>query len=274
MFKRYLGKYNDLLLGLVLIPLINTINYHLTYTRIRWDWYTVTTYLIDTVTGWISWWIMRLVVLRMDRLLPYEVNPGRRIGLQLLYSTLLIEGFIIGTTWVINELFGDGPLPGSFYSYNLFIFFIWILVLNGIYIGFYFYDRWQSSQQQVQKERSAKSGGITVHKGRRVQTIPYGKIGPFHSKEGLTYLTSLEGERFVLDRSLSRIQEELPPSLFFRINRKFILHRDTLLGYHKESHGKLSLDLKAGFPMTERPVISRLTAPDFKQWLRGAGQHP
>lgn len=47
MTRRYLGKYKDVLLFLVMIPHINTINYHFTYARIRWDWYTVATYLID-----------------------------------------------------------------------------------------------------------------------------------------------------------------------------------------------------------------------------------
>lgn len=274
MFKKYLGKYNDVLLGLVLIPFINTINYHLTYSNIRWDWYTLTTYLIDTVTGWISWWLMREVVLWMDKLLPYEHGLAKRISLQLLGSNLLILGFIISTTWGINELFGDGPLPGSFYTYNLFIFFIWILVLNSIYIGFYFYDQWQKSQQLVEKERAIKARGFNVRKGRRVVSISFHQIGAFHSEEGITYLTTLDGERFVLDQSLGRILEAIPQPLFFRINRQFILNRDIIDGYRRESHGKLSLDLKPGFPLPERPVISRLTAPDFKQWLSKSVQHP
>ena len=61
MFNRYLGKYRDVLLGLVLIPVINTINYHLTYSHIRWDWYTAATYAIDTVSGLLSWWIIRAI---------------------------------------------------------------------------------------------------------------------------------------------------------------------------------------------------------------------
>lgn len=267
MFKKYLGKYNDILLGLVLIPFINTINYHLTYSHIRWDWYTITTYSIDTVTGWISWWIMRSVVLWLDKHKPYEAGLGKRIRYQLFYSNTLILGFIIVTTWTINELFGDNPLPISFYTYNLFIFFIWILVLNGIYIGFYFLDQWQISQELVEKERAIMATGFNVQKGQKVIALPFKEIAAIYREDGISVLIDMKKERFVLDRSLSILKEQLPASLFYRVNRKYILNRELIEGYRKESYGKLSLLIKPIIPITEKLVISRLTAPSFKKWL-------
>jgi hypothetical protein len=272
MFKKYLGKYNDILLGLVLIPVINTINYHLTYSTIRWDWYTITTYLIDTFQGWISWWLMRSVVLWLDKRLPYESGLIKRIGVQLFWSNLSILGFIISTTWAINELFGDGPLPSDFYTYNLFIFFIWILVINSIYIGLYFYDQWQRSQELFENERALKTKGFQVRKGKQINNISFSQIGAFHSEEGLTYLTTMEGERFVVDSSLGNILEDLPGTMFYRINRKYILSRDIIDGYYKESYGKLRVNLRDRFPLPEHPIISRLTAPGFKEWLGKAVQ--
>ena len=104
MLPKYLNKYNDTLLFLVLIPLINTINYHLTYARIRWDWYTITTYLIDTASGYIAWWLIRKVILAMDQSLPYAQAPVKRIAYQIVLTNIVAQGFIIMSTEIINAL--------------------------------------------------------------------------------------------------------------------------------------------------------------------------
>ncbi|HMB99678.1 MAG TPA: hypothetical protein VKN14_01445, partial [Flavobacteriaceae bacterium] len=118
MSTKYLNKYNDILIFLILIPFINTINYHLTYTNIRWDWYTYTTYLIDTAQGYIAWWIIRVVITFLDRRLPYHKSLIKRLFLQLILTNIFAQGFIILATVVINEIFGGKPLPIKFYTYN------------------------------------------------------------------------------------------------------------------------------------------------------------
>ncbi len=272
MLSRYLGKYNDALLFLVLIPVINTINYHLTYSRIRWDWYTYTTYAIDTASGFIAWWIIRRTILWMDNWLPYLEAPAKRIGLQILFTNLFAQGFIILQTEVVNALFGDGPLPTKFYTYNLFIFFIWILVINGIYIGMYFYDQWRITTSLRAKDKALRERGFEVQLGKSVTTLEFEDILGFYVEEGVTYLRTKEFRNYVLDGSLNKIMPRLPEESFFRINRKFIVHRDLIKGYQREENGKLKAELQkdSGFP--GHLTVSRLTAPDFKKWFREAVQ--
>ncbi len=273
MWGRYLGKYNDILLGAVLIPVINTINYHLTYGHIRWDWFTVATYSIDTVSGYISWWIIRKIVIWMDRAMPYENGFVRRIAAQIGLTNLAVLAFTIGATEGVNALYWDKPLPRSFYTYNLFIFFIWILVINGIYTGLYFYDQWQRAQDLREKDRMLRQAGYQVRQGRRVLTLPFPSIAAFHAEERQTYLTTLEGKRYALDFPLNKIETLLPAEAFFRVNRQYILNREVIGGYSREPHGKLKLELNRELRLPENPVISRLTAPAFKAWLQEA-VHP
>lgn len=267
MASRYLNKYNDVLLFIILIPLINTINYHLTYSTIRWDWYTYTTYLIDTVQGYIAWWLIRKIILWLDNLLPYQAGFSKRIFLQILCTNLIAQGFIILATEAINTAFSDQPLPSNFYTYNLFIFFIWILVINGIYVGMYFHNQWQETQQLREHDLEVRAKGIDVQLGKKIRNLRFEEIASLYSEEGSTYLLSRDGNRFLLDRSLSGLQKELPEEAFFRLNRAFIAHRDSLEGYRKGAHGKLLVQLReiAGHP-GDVPV-SRITAPDFKKWF-------
>ena len=272
MLGRYLGKYNDILLGAVLIPVINTINYHLTYGHIRWDWYTAATYSIDTVSGYISWWIIRASVIWLDRAMPYEKGFMRRILTQIGLTTLAVLAFTIAATEGVNALYWDKPLPSKFYTYNLFIIFIWILVIDGIYVGLYFFDQWQRTQNLREKDRTLRQAGYKVRQGRQVLTLPFPSIGAFHTEDGQTYLTTFEGKRFALDLPLNKIEPLLPGESFFRVNRKYILNRELISGYLREPYGKLQVRLSREVRLPELPVISRLTAPGFKAWFEQAVQ--
>jgi hypothetical protein len=241
---RYLGKYRDVLLGLILIPVINTINYHLTYSHIRWDWYTITTYLIDTAQGYIAWWLLREIVLWLDRKLPYQEAFARRIVVQIVLTNILVQGFIIGATEAINAIFTDKPLPSNFYSYNLFIFFIWILVINGIYISMYLHHQWLITQQLRQKDRQLRSQGFEVQLGNAIRNVPFEEISLIYVDDGVTHLKTTDDKTFILDRSLNKLLPGLPEEDFFRLNRKYIAHRNALAGYRKGANGKLIVRLK------------------------------
>ncbi|MEM1338329.1 MAG: LytTR family DNA-binding domain-containing protein [Bacteroidota bacterium] len=267
MWSKYLGKYKDGLLCLVLIPVINTINYHLTYAHIRWDWYTYTTYAIDTASGFICWWLVRKITDHLDKRVPYETSLPKRLTHQIVWTTLIVLGFIILSTEVVNALFGDGPLPRKFYTYNLFIFFIWILVINAVYIGMYFYDEWKETQKLRDKDKQLRDRGFEVVVGNQLKMIAFEKIAHFYSDEGSTYLHTINGHRYVLDDSLNKIMPKLPEEFFFRLNRKYIVHRDRIDGYKKEVNGKLAVRIRMDEKQTEQ-IVSRTTAPQFKRWFR------
>ncbi|UJH66600.1 LytTR family DNA-binding domain-containing protein [Allomuricauda sp. SCSIO 65647] len=264
--NKYLGKYNDFVLFLILIPIINTINYHLTYATIRWDWYTYTTYTIDTLTGFVAWYLIRLVIIYMDKRIPYEKALVKRILWQVVVTNIVAQGFIIIETEVINGLFGDGPLPTKFYTYNLFIFFIWILVINGIYIGFYFHNEWKTAQKLREKELKLRSTGFEVLLGNTTKNIAFEDISTFYVEDKTTYLQTKNGKNFVIDGSLNRILPHLPKESFFRLNRKYIVRRENIKGYRKEVNGKLEVEFDIGSKL-EKSTVSRTIAPDFKKWF-------
>jgi hypothetical protein len=266
MLSKYLDKYNDVMLFLVLIPLINTVNYHLTYEHIRWDWYTYTTYAIDTASGFIAWMIIRTTILWFDKKLPYLKAPVKRIVLQIVVTNVLAQGFIILQTEVVNALFGDGPLPIKFYTYNLFIFFIWILVINGIYVGYYFYDSWKTAQTLREKDKELRSTGFAVLLGNITKNIEFGQIAIMYVEDRTTFLRTKNGEQFVVDDSLNKIVPRLPEESFFRLNRKYIVNRGQIKAYRKEMNGKLSVDFDSG-QFINTSIVSRTTAPEFKKWF-------
>lgn len=269
--KKYLLRYNDFVLFLLLIPIINTINYHLTYSKIRWDWYTYTTYIIDTITGFLAWYLIRIVIIWMDQNLPFEKGMLKRILWQILITNLVAQGSIIAETEIINALFGDGPLPTKFYTYNLFIFFIWILVINGIYIGFYLHNEWRRVQLLRERDSKLRSTGFEVLLGNSIKNIPFNDISIFYVEDRTTYLQTTDNENFVIGGSLNKILPHLPEESFFRLNRKYIVQRNAIKGYKKDINGKLEVEFRTNNGLA-KSIISRLTAPDFKKWFAMTAQ--
>lgn len=85
--------------------------------------------------------------------------------------------------------------------------------------------------------------------------------------KGVTYATTFTGQRLPLDYSLDQIEKMLDRTMFFRINRQFIIHVDAIKKITAYYNSRLILQL---FPHVDTDVIiSRERVGDFKNWLEG-----
>src|SRR4051794_12528427 len=78
----------DVLIFLILIPVISGINYYLTYSNIRFNGFLLVTFCLDTAQGYAAWWVVRLIIRYLDKVLPYEQRLTRRLLIQLGTTTL------------------------------------------------------------------------------------------------------------------------------------------------------------------------------------------
>src|SRR6476619_8093300 len=86
-------KYNDVKFFLVSIAFISAFNYYLTWSNIKFNWFLVYTYAIDTIQGWLAWWAVRSIIIYLDKKMPYGSKPLKRILIQLVITT--ITGLLI-----------------------------------------------------------------------------------------------------------------------------------------------------------------------------------
>lgn len=133
---------------------------------------------------------------------------------QLLLTNLVAQGFIILATEAVIAIYTDEPLPVNFYTYNLLIFFIWILVINSIYVAMYFHDQWVTSQHLREADKQLWSQGFEVQLGNSVKNISFEDIAYIYVEGGTTSLKTVQGNIFILDRSLNKIMPVLPDELF------------------------------------------------------------
>jgi DNA-binding LytR/AlgR family response regulator len=270
-FRQSPALLHDVSLFLALIPLINIVNYYLTYPIITLTWKLPVTFLLDTLEGYAAWGIARLIIQRLDYTFPYDRHPLGRIAIQCTLTSLFGVGVISALTELVNFIATNKPVPIHFYTHDIFLFLIWFLVVNGIYVGLHYYGEYQQAgQQQLEQQEASRirAAGITVQSGRQTVLVPFDSIVGFYIDSDYVMLSTHPGPRYVVSQSLDTLEASLPTDFFFRLNRQFILHRDQILGFDRLENGKVAAKLRAlpSFPL--EVVVSRTKAPTFKRWFQ------
>lgn len=257
-------------LFLVLIPLINIFNYYLTYSNIRLNGFLALTFTIDTLQGYAAWLSVGYLILYYDKVLPYGKKPLQRILIQLISTTLLGLLVISLLTELTSWIARGQPADAHFYTRDLVIISVWFFVINGIYIGMHYYHEWQRSEARRREEYRRQAEGLLVRLGRQDIHLGYDELAGFYVAGDQVLACSTEGRKYYLDLSLDKLEQKLPSTLFFRLNRQFIIHRQVVAGFERAENGKIQVLLRAEsnkFP--PRISVSRTKAPAFKNWFTG-----
>lgn len=117
----------------------------------------------------------------------------------------------------------------------------------------------QSLTQPEYKER------FIVKIGQLLTYINVSDIYYFYSEDGLVFARTSEGKKHGVDYTLDQLQDLIPPTHFFRINRKVITRIEAIhkIATYFNSRLKLELRPNADFDV----IVSRDRVPLFKKWL-------
>jgi DNA-binding LytR/AlgR family response regulator len=124
----------------------------------------------------------------------------------------------------------------------------------------------QSIQQMlkniIQKEYTER---FLVKVGQQMTHIDVAQIAYFFSENSLTFLKTFSTQKHLLDYTLDQIEEMLRPKLFFRINRKVIIHVNAIERVAPYFNNRLALQInpKSAIDL----IVSRHRVKDFKRWL-------
>ena len=106
-----------------------------------------------------------------------------------------------------------------------------------------------------------------IRYGDHFKVIEPDQIAYIHSLQKNTFLRTKEGRDLPLDDSLDKLERQLDPARFIRLNRQLIVELKSikeLLAYSK-SRVKVVLDP----PYGEDAVVSSERSAQFKRWLAG-----
>lgn len=104
-----------------------------------------------------------------------------------------------------------------------------------------------------------------VRVGQNIESIPVEDIMAFMTRESLSFLLRNDGKKFPVDYTLDQLENLLSPLTFFRINRKTLVHIQSIKKISPYLNGRLSLQI----PQLDGDfaIVSRERVNDFKRWL-------
>lgn len=87
----------------------------------------------------------------------------------------------------------------------------------------------------------------------------------FYTKEGLVYGKTNDDKTYNIELTLEELDLQLPPSVFFRANRQYIISREAVIEIEFYFNGRLLLKTKPH--SSENILISKERVPVFKKWF-------
>jgi two-component system, LytTR family, response regulator LytT len=119
--------------------------------------------------------------------------------------------------------------------------------------------------QSINQKSTEYKQRFLVKMGQKYLSIGLSEIAYFHASEKLVYLVTKEQRKYIIDYTLDELEQMVDPHLFFRLNRQYLSHIESIESISSYFNGKLKIQLKP--VVAEEILVSRERASDFKQWL-------
>ena len=106
---------------------------------------------------------------------------------------------------------------------------------------------------------------FTVKIGQHLKVILIEEIECFFSENKGTYLHTFDNRNFLIETTLELLEQDLNPSEFFRVSRKFIIPLKAIKEIVVHSNSRLKVILPTY--KEEEVIISREKVVGFKKWI-------
>ena len=114
--------------------------------------------------------------------------------------------------------------------------------------------------------RSYKRSFLVSYRDKLIP-LETSKIVWFYTAHELVYAHVSDGRQYTLDDTLEQLESQVDPQIFFRANRQYIINRTAITEIEYYFQGRLLVKLDPS--PSEKVLISKARAPQFKNWLNG-----
>lgn len=125
-------------------------------------------------------------------------------------------------------------------------------------------------EKLTQKTGEKKRSRLIVNKGLENIVLLRNEIGLFYTKHKIVYVVDKSGKKYLVDRNLAELEQELDGQLFFRANRQYIININFIKSFKAYEKVKLAIVLNVPDINPNVIIISQETAPEFRRWIYGA----
>lgn len=115
--------------------------------------------------------------------------------------------------------------------------------------------------------KNHKKNRFMVQLGDTYYHINTSDIAFIYSEDKVVFLHTFSNKRYIIDYTLTQIEEQLDDKLFFRVFRNCIVNINSVKQTNKYFNGRLKLTLNPDCP--HDISVSRERVPDFLKWIDG-----
>lgn len=124
----------------------------------------------------------------------------------------------------------------------------------------------QNLLHAVKKEESYKTHFLIPVKGDKLLPISIEMISLFYIKDGLVKALLKDKKEYTIPQTLDELAEALNPNLFYRINRQFLISRESVKDMDLWFNNRLSVNLYS-ITSDEKILVSKAKVLEFKEWF-------
>jgi DNA-binding LytR/AlgR family response regulator len=114
-----------------------------------------------------------------------------------------------------------------------------------------------------------KKTRLLVKRGMENIALRLEDIVLMYTQNKLVYVIDRLSKKYMSDKTLSELEEELDNTTFFRVNRQYIININYVKSF--KAHEKVKLLIDITIPeINHSIIISQETAPAFRKWMHDA----
>jgi len=129
----------------------------------------------------------------------------------------------------------------------------------------HFLNNYENLLAYLAEKDAGKKSRIVVKKGIEFQSIVLDEVAYFFTEQKISFLITKEGKKFLVDKNLKELEDELDPKRFYRANRKYIININYVKSY--KAYDKIKILVELTIPVSEDIIVSQESAVDFRKWI-------
>ncbi|HWK04311.1 MAG TPA: LytTR family DNA-binding domain-containing protein [Puia sp.] len=127
------------------------------------------------------------------------------------------------------------------------------------------YARLQKLAESLKGNTAVYKQSFLVHFRDKMIPLTVKEIAWFYTTNEIVQAQTTDNKNFAIDFTMEQLQNQLDPTLFFRVNRQFIVHRSAIREVVFYFNGRLLV--KTAPESNEKMLISKARVPEFKAWM-------
>lgn len=126
------------------------------------------------------------------------------------------------------------------------------------------YKQYQSVNDALSVYQEKKSSTLMVRFRHQIIPVRFDDIALIYIENDVTYIITLRQKTYVIQQTLDEM-ENLGNDFFFRVNRQFLVNKDSISEVSQAAHRKLNIIFK--IPFHREVIVSKEKVSKFLVWL-------